>query len=193
MRVRAFGGGPWRRGTCAWQDLRHIHCMAPLTLAGVNTGFGGSANTRTQAVEELQRLLLRQLHYGILADGHDDSKEAKARETKTISNPLAQALPLDDPVAATCMPESWVRAARSVSLSTARPTEHGPPLRIPRSIFVCSWAADDDDDDDDNRIRAMSVVPSILVVSSYADPVSFGWLWSHVADQCISPSICIEY
>ena len=34
-------------------------------MIGVNTGFGGSADTRTQQVEELQRTLIRELHCGI--------------------------------------------------------------------------------------------------------------------------------
>lgn len=33
---------------------------------GVNTGFGGSADTRTRQVDELQRTLIRELHSGIL-------------------------------------------------------------------------------------------------------------------------------
>ena len=35
-------------------------------MTGVNTGFGGSADTRTREVEELQRTLIRELHVGIL-------------------------------------------------------------------------------------------------------------------------------
>ena len=35
-------------------------------MLGVNTGFGGSADTRTRQVEELQRTLIRELHSGIL-------------------------------------------------------------------------------------------------------------------------------
>lgn len=35
-------------------------------IYGVNTGFGGSADTRTHQVEELQRTLIRELHCGIL-------------------------------------------------------------------------------------------------------------------------------
>ena len=38
---------------------------------GVNTGFGGSADTRTNQVDNLQRSLIRMLQYGILASPQD--------------------------------------------------------------------------------------------------------------------------
>ena len=70
---------------------------------------------------ELQRLLIRGLHYGMLTepDGHDYQKDGNF--PKDTMSWVAGSLPLDDPVAATCMPESWVRAAmmiRSNSLSS---------------------------------------------------------------------------
>ncbi|KAI9842791.1 MAG: hypothetical protein M1837_006894 [Sclerophora amabilis] len=91
-------------------------------IYGVNTGFGGSADTRTQATVEIQRGLLRALHYGVVAD------PASAETQKELSSPgelstllRGRAIPLADPVAATCMPESWVRASmliRSNSLAS---------------------------------------------------------------------------
>jgi len=86
----------------------------------VNTGFGGSADTRTEAVEDLQRNLLRMLQYGMISE---------SRLIKTV-DPIASpeedmtqllpklAFPLDDPVAATCMPESWVRASMLIRLNS---------------------------------------------------------------------------
>lgn len=91
--------------------------MAPNTEldfeSGVNTGFGGSANTRTKAVEELQRLLVRELHYGILAqpDTLKFQKEGEKPQAMTT-------LPLDDTMAATCMPESWTRAGMIIRLNS---------------------------------------------------------------------------
>ena len=78
-------------------------------LAGVNTGFGGSANTRTQGVEVLQRALLRELHHGVLVDPKSSVRADHATET---------ALPLDDTMATTSMPESWVRASMLIRLNS---------------------------------------------------------------------------
>lgn len=55
-----------------------------LRLPGVNTGFGGSANTRTKAIEELQRLLLRGLHYGMLAQPADRNALKRERKPKDL-------------------------------------------------------------------------------------------------------------
>lgn len=87
---------------------------------GVNTGFGGSADTRTSAVEELQRLLLRDLHYGMLAQpacGHCSSQD-DSNGSQDEASMFASSLPLNEPVAATCMPESWARAAMIIRLNS---------------------------------------------------------------------------
>lgn len=66
-------------------------------IYGVNTGVGGSANTRTEAVEELQRLLMRKLHYGIMTE------PSRSHSTR-ISTPA--------------MPEDWARAAVLIRLNS---------------------------------------------------------------------------
>ncbi|MCJ1383914.1 hypothetical protein MMC17_007028 [Xylographa soralifera] len=86
-------------------------------IYGVNTGFGGSANTRTKAVEELQRLLTRGLHYGMLVQP-TDLKHRTTKHESNVMTKLSMSLPLDDPEAATCMPESWVRAAMLIRLNS---------------------------------------------------------------------------
>ena len=85
-------------------------------FVGVNTGFGGSANTRTQSIESLQRGLIRGLHYGIL-EGSKPSASADA-VTDTFSGRPQPALPLADPIATTSMPESWVRASMLIRLNS---------------------------------------------------------------------------
>jgi Aromatic amino acid lyase len=80
---------------------------------GVNTGFGGSANTRTAALEELQRLLVRGLRYGMLGQPAGLRDERSVKDIQDITSFL-----LDDPVTATCMPESWVRASMLVRLNS---------------------------------------------------------------------------
>ena len=84
----------------------------------MNTGFGGSANTRTRAVEELQRILTRFLNYGMLVGPEDRFHGKSHLGTKENMNIFSRALPLDDPIAATCMPESWVRGAMLVRLNS---------------------------------------------------------------------------
>lgn len=78
--------------------------------SGVNTGFGGSADTRTGRVEELQCSLISFLNCGILTLplAEDEMRPDYARSS------FASALPNEDPVASTFMPEPWVRAALTV-------------------------------------------------------------------------------
>lgn len=90
-----------------------------LIVYGVNTGFGGSADTRPSAIEELQNALIRGLHYGVLADS------TRPRTLQGVSSPSDMAalldntaLPIDHPTAATCMPEAWVRASMLVRLNS---------------------------------------------------------------------------
>ena len=85
-------------------------------IVGVNTGFGGSADTRTLRVDELQSTLIRELHSGILASSSVTEDSAlKSKKRPTVSHgiflPLDRALPLGDENAATIMPEAWVRAS----------------------------------------------------------------------------------
>lgn len=71
-------------------------------------------------MQELQRLLLRDLHYGILTQpvgGHGSSHE-DCNGSQHVASIFASSLPLNDPVAATCMPESWARAAMIIRLNS---------------------------------------------------------------------------
>ncbi|KAI0433803.1 phenylalanine and histidine ammonia-lyase [Xylaria sp. FL1042] len=45
-------------------------------IYGVNTNFGGSADLRTSKFVELQRALIRELHYGVLPPGERDNRTA---------------------------------------------------------------------------------------------------------------------
>ena len=105
--------------------------VAELLSSGVNTGFGGSADTRNSHVNQLQQTLIRELHYGILADPRPTAKSVSwnvdglsDHQTggKSIRERLVpvyeNALPLDDPTTASCMPESWVRAAILIRINS---------------------------------------------------------------------------
>ncbi|TEB37626.1 phenylalanine ammonium lyase [Coprinellus micaceus] len=72
------------------------------SVYGLSTGFGGSADTRTDKPLALGNALLQHQHVGVLP---------------TSAEPL-DALPLLDPTASTAMPESWVRGAMIVRMNS---------------------------------------------------------------------------
>ncbi|GAW17411.1 hypothetical protein ANO14919_068680 [Xylariales sp. No.14919] len=103
-------------------------------IYGVNTGFGGSADTRSDDVERVQQSLISHLTCGIVADGKQQpvptsnghssqsngearpgKKDAKRRQQRAL---VRSSLPLNDPLAATCMPESWARASMLIRLNS---------------------------------------------------------------------------
>ncbi|CAL1711337.1 unnamed protein product [Somion occarium] len=73
------------------------------SVYGVSTGFGGSADTRTNDPITLGHALLQHQQTGILPS---DTASASA------------ALPLSDPLATSSMPESWVRGAILVRINS---------------------------------------------------------------------------
>ncbi|KAI0425529.1 L-Aspartase-like protein [Xylaria sp. FL1042] len=106
-------------------------------IYGVNTGFGGSANTRSNDVERVQQSLISHLTCGIITDGkqkpapkingHSSQSNGETRPGNKVSIGQEQqrqralvrgSLPLNDPLAATCMPESWVRASMLTRLNS---------------------------------------------------------------------------
>ncbi|KAL0574963.1 transmembrane protein [Marasmius crinis-equi] len=72
------------------------------SVYGLSTGFGGSADTRTDQPLLLGKALLQHQHTGVLPSS---------------TKPL-QVLPLQDPVASTSMPESWVRGAMLIRMNS---------------------------------------------------------------------------
>ncbi|KAJ5679521.1 hypothetical protein N7462_007765 [Penicillium macrosclerotiorum] len=133
-------------------------------IYGVNTGFGGSADARSNDVERVQQSLISHLTCGIVADGkqelspnsnghstqtngHSTQTNGHATQTNGHSDPsngvsskangaipstngklngqakqprhlVRNSLPLNDPLAATCMPESWARASMLIRLNS---------------------------------------------------------------------------
>lgn len=76
---------------------------AGLSVYGVSTGFGGSADTRTDQPILLGNALLQHQHAGVLPSATD--------------KPL-DALPLQDPLNSSSMPEAWVRGAILVRMNS---------------------------------------------------------------------------
>ena len=90
-------------------------------MAGVNTGFGGSANTHTTKLETIQQNLISLLNCGIL-NGPKTSSLLGRKSSAAIPEGVEfeTALPNEDPMASSTMPEAWVRstlAIRSNSLA----------------------------------------------------------------------------
>ncbi|KAF6229225.1 hypothetical protein HO133_007341 [Letharia lupina] len=148
-------------------------------IYGVNTGFGGSADTRSNDVERVQQSLISHLTCGIVADGkqqpvlesntnlyqsngvthpgqsngsngvtHPDqsngvthpsqsnsvaepSKDLKEQRHRTL---VKISLPLNDPLAATCMPESWARASMIIRLNSLSGGASGIRVDIAESL-----------------------------------------------------------
>lgn len=75
---------------------------AGLSIYGVSTGFGGSADTRTDQPLLLGNALLQHQHSGILPSS-----------TKALD-----VLPLQDPLGSSSMPEAWVRGAILIRMNS---------------------------------------------------------------------------
>ncbi|KAL0956508.1 hypothetical protein HGRIS_002649 [Hohenbuehelia grisea] len=72
------------------------------SVYGLSTGFGGSADTRTDQPLSLGHALLQHQHIGVLP---------------SAAKPL-DALPLSDPSSSTAMPEAWVRGAMLIRMNS---------------------------------------------------------------------------
>lgn len=136
-------------------------------IYGVNTGPGGSADTRSNDVERVQQSLISHLTCGIVADGKQQpvrknngrssqskgvthsshsngvthpsqsngvaqpSKDLKGQRQRTL---VKSSLPLNDPLAATCMPESWARASMIIRLNSHSGGASGIRVDIAESL-----------------------------------------------------------
>ncbi|CRK40045.1 hypothetical protein BN1708_008123, partial [Verticillium longisporum] len=126
-------------------------------IYGVNTGFGGTADVRSDDVEGVQQSLISHLTCGIVADGKQEmalgSSNGHASRSNGEAHPgngrgksngqLAQKqqrasapspLPLNDALAATCMPESWVRASMLIRLNSLAGGASGIRVDIAESL-----------------------------------------------------------
>nr|QJQ82467.1 PesB [Pestalotiopsis humus] len=155
-------------------------------IYGVNTGFGGSADTRSDDVERVQQSLISHLTCGIIADdiqlhvpemnghsnghsngqsnghsnghsngvsngvsnghsnGHSsghadqingrDSTGGRISERQEQRAMVRSSLPLNDPLAATCMAESWSRASMLIRLNSLAGGASGIRLDIAASL-----------------------------------------------------------
>ena len=157
-------------------------------IYGVNTGFGGSADTRSNDVERVQQSLISHLTCGIVADGKqqpvlksnghlyqsngvthpsqsngvaEPSKDLKEQRQRTL---VKSSLPLNDPLAATCMPESWARASMIIRLNSLSGGASGIRIDIAESLV---------------NLLNKDVVPQIPVrgsISASGDLSALAWI-----------------
>ena len=89
---------------------------------GVNTGFGGSADTRTTKTEALQETLIRELDIGLILGPTRD-------RFRSLDKAITQ-----DVETYTCMPESWVRASTLVRINSLTSGYSGVRPALIRSL-----------------------------------------------------------
>ncbi|CCC07173.1 hypothetical protein SMACR_01196 [Sordaria macrospora] len=124
-------------------------------IYGVNTGFGGSADARSNDVEAVQQSLISHLTCGIVAFGKQEQAPNSNRHAATPNaqsvngDTLSQlpgtnghqkhtgpttCLPLNDPFAVTCMPESWARSSMLIRLNSLAGGVSGIRVEIAESL-----------------------------------------------------------
>ena len=155
-------------------------------IYGVNTGFGGSADTRSDDVERVQETLISHLTCGIIADGKQkrvvNSEQEPVPNDNGHSNgealvsngdlkrhqqqrtPVTNSLPLNDPLAATCMPESWARASMLIRVNSLAGGASGIRVEITESL---------------KKLLNEDVVPRIPVrgsISASGDLSALAWI-----------------
>ncbi|KAL8698794.1 MAG: hypothetical protein Q9224_001687 [Gallowayella concinna] len=86
-------------------------------IYGINTGFGGSADTRTKAVDKLKEDLLSGLQYGIIAETATTDPAHSQEEGSEEVGLSVPSLPLRHEID-TVMPESWVRASLLIRVNS---------------------------------------------------------------------------
>ena len=101
-----------------------------MEITGVNTGFGGSADTRTKAADRLKEDLLNGLQYGIVAEGTADIANLNSDKDHQEGRLRTPVLPLNHDIK-TIMPESWVRASILLRLNSLA---HGASGVFPSTV-----------------------------------------------------------
>ncbi|KAF1973119.1 PAL-domain-containing protein, partial [Bimuria novae-zelandiae CBS 107.79] len=81
-------------------------------IYGVNTGFGGSADARTKQTQELQRVLIRELHYGITGPNSRDPRSAWK------NSHAAYDLEKEQSPDSLHLPKTWTRASILIRLNS---------------------------------------------------------------------------
>ena len=95
-------------------------------IYGVNTGFGGTADVRTKQTLQLQRVLIRELHYGILPPhqprGHPDfNVGSSGQENSATGESVIRRgydLALEHSAESVHLPWTWTRASILIRINS---------------------------------------------------------------------------
>lgn len=95
--------------------LQHFSFACLLILLGVNTGFGGSADTHTNDVDMLQSNILEDLRSGISCIV---SRNTDYLDKNSKISPFRLTESADVVEVSTCMPRAWIRASILICINT---------------------------------------------------------------------------
>ncbi|KAI5273821.1 phenylalanine ammonia-lyase [Aureobasidium subglaciale] len=97
---------------------------------GVSTGFGGSADTRTDNLEDLQRALIQHQNSGILT-GHDIGRPIAA----SAKSNMVHIRDVDYEFSTNSMPTSWVRASMLIRCNSTIRGHSGVRMSVAQAIL----------------------------------------------------------
>ncbi|KAH0344751.1 phenylalanine ammonia-lyase, partial [Aureobasidium melanogenum] len=110
--------------------MLRTHLASGHLVYGVSTGFGGSADTRTDHLEDLQRALVQHQNSGVLTS-NDIGRPQNASATK---HPL-HSRDLDLNFSTNSMPTSWVRASMLIRCNSIIRGHSGVRLCVAQAIL----------------------------------------------------------
>lgn len=99
-------------------------------MTGVSTGFGGSADTRTNHLEDLQRALIQHQSSGVLT-----SQDIGRPQDASATNHPLHLRDLDLESSTNCMPTSWVRASMLIRCNSIIRGHSGVRICVAQTIL----------------------------------------------------------
>ncbi|KAG9633832.1 phenylalanine ammonia-lyase, partial [Aureobasidium melanogenum] len=111
-------------------SMLRTHLLSGHLVYGVSTGFGGSADTRTDHLEDLQRALVQHQNSGVLTS-NDINRPQNASAT---DHPL-HSRDLDLRFSTNSMPTSWVRASMLIRCNSLIRGHSGVRLCVAQTIL----------------------------------------------------------
>ncbi|KAK6006119.1 hypothetical protein QM012_006529 [Aureobasidium pullulans] len=111
-------------------DMLRAHLVSGHIVYGVSTGFGGSADTRTDNLEDFQRALFQHQNSGVLS-----SKDIGRPQDALATNHPLHSRDLDFRFSTMSMPTSWVRASMLVRCNSIIRGHSGVRVRVAQTIL----------------------------------------------------------
>ncbi|KAI6148402.1 phenylalanine ammonia-lyase [Pisolithus tinctorius] len=115
-----------RERVAASREVIETKVAAGLSIYGVSTGFGGSADTRTDDPLALGAALLQHQHAGVILPS-----------TASAPSHLVGPMPLTDPTHGTTMPATWTRAAMLIRANSLLRGHSGVRWTLVEKMVEC--------------------------------------------------------